>query len=351
MSDHPTRKPKKSETLEVRLPHDTKQEFLTACREDGTTASEVVRGSIQSYLDGRLRPEPQTQTAKILTMIPQPIRKKRYLAAGVGALGLAALAALPSAADPDMKSVFQKLDRNGDGVLSADEFGGPSSGPDSKNVVVERRIVKNADGSTTTTETISPSGLTLPPGAPQAGETQVRVKRIEKRVEGADDAGAADGAPSVSEDAVAYWLPGGADKDGKGDHHAIVAERQIVKMYKHDGDAAPATEDVHPSPFGAFDADGDGKISFAEFSARQTAMLTRGFEILDANGDKSLSQAEYAKIGDSPMPAMKGAPTPPTPPKVDDVPKLSTDQLKAAFKSLDKNNDGKLSLQEYLPPA
>ena len=36
-------KSKKSETLEVRIPYETKQAFLTACREDGTTASEVVR--------------------------------------------------------------------------------------------------------------------------------------------------------------------------------------------------------------------------------------------------------------------------------------------------------------------
>lgn len=34
---------KKSETLEVRIPYETRQAFLSACREDGATASEVVR--------------------------------------------------------------------------------------------------------------------------------------------------------------------------------------------------------------------------------------------------------------------------------------------------------------------
>ncbi len=39
---------KKSETLEVRIPHETKRAFLIACRDNGTTASEVVRDQVQS---------------------------------------------------------------------------------------------------------------------------------------------------------------------------------------------------------------------------------------------------------------------------------------------------------------
>jgi hypothetical protein len=54
-SDQKTQRVKKSETLEVRIPHETKQAFLTACREDGTTASEVVRAQVQTYLDVRER--------------------------------------------------------------------------------------------------------------------------------------------------------------------------------------------------------------------------------------------------------------------------------------------------------
>jgi len=54
---------KKSETLEVRIPHETKQAFLNACREDGTTASEVVRDQVQSYLDAREHP-PQEKDAR-----------------------------------------------------------------------------------------------------------------------------------------------------------------------------------------------------------------------------------------------------------------------------------------------
>ena len=36
------------------------------------------------------------------------------------------------------------------------------------------------------------------------------------------------------------------------------------------------------------------------------AMLTRGFEILDANSDKSLTEAEYAKIVAPPMIKLNG---------------------------------------------
>ena len=53
MSTDKTQKPtksKKSETLEVRIPFETKQAFLTACREDGTTASEVVREALRQSL-------------------------------------------------------------------------------------------------------------------------------------------------------------------------------------------------------------------------------------------------------------------------------------------------------------
>ena len=131
MADDTPRTPKKSETLEVRIPWETKLELAAACREDNTTASEVVRQGISDYLARRqlaaaqtpapAAPVPQPQTAQLLTLIPPPMRKKRYLVAGIGAIGLAAAAALPSAA-ADSRSTFSQLDTNKDGKLSPQEF-------------------------------------------------------------------------------------------------------------------------------------------------------------------------------------------------------------------------------------
>ena len=57
-------------------------------------------------------------------MISTTLRKKRYLAVAGGLAGLAVLAALPSAADPDFRGAFKKIDKNGDGVLTPEEFFG-----------------------------------------------------------------------------------------------------------------------------------------------------------------------------------------------------------------------------------
>jgi hypothetical protein len=42
--------PKKSETLEIRLPHQTKTDFMARCQTEGRTASEAVRRFIEGEL-------------------------------------------------------------------------------------------------------------------------------------------------------------------------------------------------------------------------------------------------------------------------------------------------------------
>ena len=44
------RKEKKSETLEVRLPHSKKEAFMKACEREGITASHAMRTFIDAYL-------------------------------------------------------------------------------------------------------------------------------------------------------------------------------------------------------------------------------------------------------------------------------------------------------------
>lgn len=103
--------PKKSETLEVRLPHHTKTAFMARCRHEGQTASEAVRGFIEAELVARAG-------------APRRIKRLWHVATAAAAgLALGAVAA-PSlartaSADP---AAFARLDANHDGALSPAEF-------------------------------------------------------------------------------------------------------------------------------------------------------------------------------------------------------------------------------------
>jgi len=102
--------PKKSDMLEVRLPHETKVAFMARCRETRRTASEAVRVFIDQELDGRAgRPS-------------RPSLVWRVLAAALAGLAVGAAAA-PSLARPlSTHGAFDRLDVNHDGVLSFEEF-------------------------------------------------------------------------------------------------------------------------------------------------------------------------------------------------------------------------------------
>lgn len=102
------RRLKKSEFLEVRLPHPTKQAFMARCRADGRSASEAVRCFIDGYLAGPMRR-------------PAPGRIGRWAAAGA-ALLVCGLAAAPSFARTTASDDFARLDANHDGRVSLSEF-------------------------------------------------------------------------------------------------------------------------------------------------------------------------------------------------------------------------------------
>ncbi|MFT3725409.1 MAG: hypothetical protein QM773_17710 [Hyphomonadaceae bacterium] len=117
---------KKTEMIEVRVSHETKRDFLAACRREGRTASDVIREALDGYIAGGGRfPDAAPATKSLLTLIPKPLRRKRYLAIGAAAASLTVLAALPSAAQSRTAPAcnrFQQLDHDGDGKLSFDEF-------------------------------------------------------------------------------------------------------------------------------------------------------------------------------------------------------------------------------------
>lgn len=326
-ADPKTQRVKKSETLEVRIPHETKQAFLTACREDGTTASEVVREQVQTYLDARERPPLRPERRTLVMTLPSNVRRyaPRVAAGGALAIGLTALAVLPSAATPDFKAQFARLDANADGVLSVEEFLGPKpiDGED-KDVVIETRTIS------------------------RSGDQPAADIKIEPGV--------------TKKEAFAFYLPDElsgpvGDKVPEQKHEYKFISRHDIKDAGGDGKGATiektmtiSLDDMRKEEFASIDTNKDGKLSLAEYRANQTALLTRGFEILDANSDKGLSPDEYATILAPPLPRISGHDEPDMPKiEIPGMKQTSPEAIKAAFTQLDANRDGKLALQEYLP--
>ncbi|WP_299014644.1 EF-hand domain-containing protein [uncultured Caulobacter sp.] len=103
------RPPKKTETLEIRLPPQTKAAFMARCQETRRTASEALRDFIEQDLRA-----PTTTRRRSLAW--------RIAAAALAGLAVGAVAA-PSLARPSgSDAAFQRLDANHDGVLNLDEF-------------------------------------------------------------------------------------------------------------------------------------------------------------------------------------------------------------------------------------
>lgn len=101
--------PKKSETLEIRLPFSTKERFMARCRHDGRSASEALRGFIEDQIEGRTR--------------SMRSRAWQFAVAAAAGLALGAVAA-PSLAKASGQTAFEQLDANGDGVLTKVEYAG-----------------------------------------------------------------------------------------------------------------------------------------------------------------------------------------------------------------------------------
>jgi hypothetical protein len=104
MSD--SRRLKKSESLEIRIPYPTKQAFMARCQAEGRSASETLR----AYIETRIAPP------------SGPRRGWRYVLAGALAAGAMGAIAAPSLARPATDAAFHALDTDGDGLLTRAEF-------------------------------------------------------------------------------------------------------------------------------------------------------------------------------------------------------------------------------------
>jgi hypothetical protein len=103
---------KKNDSIEIRLPDETKTAFREKCRREGRTLSDAVR----SIIDEQLEPRASVR------------RNRRSLwrigaAMAAGAVMGGGLAAPSIAASADTsRSAFHALDRDRDGALSYEEF-------------------------------------------------------------------------------------------------------------------------------------------------------------------------------------------------------------------------------------
>lgn len=233
-----TRTPKKSETLEIRIPHETKQALMARSRAEGKPASEVVRSFIDAYLAEAACPTP-TAWERNMTRLRLYARPSMALFATLVAVGGVGLAVSPATALPDLQAAFEKLDADGNGALSPDEFGG-------------KLISKFQKG---------PSAAAEPPASPKPDKAEPGLMFV-MRV--APEAGSKPVALSVR-------VPdsGGRPKDRAGE-------------------------------FSKMDLDGDGRLNFGEFEAHHRGLVDRAFAAVDADKDGFLSAREVGGDGDRP---------------------------------------------------
>lgn len=94
---------KKSEMLEVRIPHSKKEAFKAACEAEGITASHAVRSFIDAYLKRSRRMKLKRLTEDFsMTLIQNPIKSAGGFGASIAALtAIFALTVGPTFADRD----------------------------------------------------------------------------------------------------------------------------------------------------------------------------------------------------------------------------------------------------------
>ena len=133
------REPKKTDFLELRVPTETKTAFMDACRANGTSASSVLRSFIHRYLHSASR---APMDWKELGMLFIGKSTGRRAAAGALAVALTSTIAVVSlagpaqaAVDPRLAAVFEWIDSNHDGGVTATEFRHSMSSPQTTGAV------------------------------------------------------------------------------------------------------------------------------------------------------------------------------------------------------------------------
>lgn len=238
---------KNSETLQVRLPHGLKRDFMARCDQEGRPASAVLRDFIDGYL---------SRPVEILTSEKAAMIRRRFVYPTLALAALVGTAAVmiprPGVAGDDLASAFAAMDRDHDGKLTAQELDAPIEG---LTVTLRPTVVPT-------------SGPTPPLGVAQVGPTMPWSRFAQQIID---------------------------DRDQDGDHRMNLAEFRAFRTI-----SAQET-------FMARDSDRDGRLSPAEFMAQQPnappadaatqariePLLAKRFTRLDGDHDGFLTPAEY----------------------------------------------------------
>jgi Ca2+-binding EF-hand superfamily protein len=116
-----TRREKNSESLEIRLGHTAKQAFMEACRENGLTASEVVRAYVEDYPDRRSMRAVPFSFPKVPEISPMHASLFALLIAGALTTSLTISPEATADRERTPQEQFTDIDSNGDGYVSLED--------------------------------------------------------------------------------------------------------------------------------------------------------------------------------------------------------------------------------------
>ncbi|WP_262693554.1 EF-hand domain-containing protein [Kordiimonas aquimaris] len=137
---------KKSETIEIRLPHKDKQAFVLACKAEGKTVSAVLRGAINLHLQHGHFVFPQSSNANRRADMKGSLK---MILTGFFAGGLTVAAAFTVFDEaerdygPFVSAYFAKIDQDGNGEISLPEYIGNVGKASSASQILPQASVGN----------------------------------------------------------------------------------------------------------------------------------------------------------------------------------------------------------------